>query len=245
MNNKYFFLLVFISQAFLLSAQSAKQKKADRFFDDFAYVKAIKVYEDLLEQEYKTDYNQRRLADSYFQLRDPENAVIHYAAVVQQPDVTPEYYFKYAQALRGVRKYEESRQWLQKYFDEGKNADRIEDYLGTAEINVYKGYESYRVEPSQLNSQFSDFGAILHNGMIYFTSSRAEGSNRNKIYDWNGEPFLDVYQIPYEGGTATPLKGDINTIRHEGPLTMSADGKTMYFTRNNYLNNKNGKKDKE
>lgn len=244
MNKKYLFLLVFISQAFVLSAQSGKQKKADRLYDDFAYVKAIEVYEDLLEEDYNTAHNQKKIADSYLQLRDPENAVVYYEAVVQQPDVTPEYYFKYAQALRGVRKYDESRKWLQKYFEEGKNAGKVAEYLGE-DINVYRGFESYKLQPSEFNSRFSDFGAIVKNGITYFTSARAEGSNRNKIYAWNGEPFLDVYQITSEGGPATPVVGDVNTVRHEGPVTISGDGNIMYFTRNNYLNNKNGKKDEE
>ena len=245
MNKKYLLLIVFISQALVLSAQSGKQKKADRLYEDFAYVKAIEVYEDLLEADYNTAHNQRKIADSYLQLRDPEKAVIYYEAVVQQPDVAPEYYYKYAQALRGVRKYEESRKWLEKFLEEGKNAGKVAEYLGKDEINVYDGFESFKVLPSEFNSQFSDFGAYEKNGIIYFTSARAEGSKRDKIYAWNGEPFLDVYQVPAGGGTASPVEGDINTVRHEGPVTLSADGNTMYFTRNNYLNNKNGKKDEE
>lgn len=245
MNKKYLLFLVFIAQAFVLSAQSGKQKKADRLYDDFAYVKAIEVYEDLLEEDYNTAHNQRKIADSYLMLRDPEKAVVYYEAVVQQPDVAPEYYFKYAQALRGVREYEESRKWLQKYFEEGQNAGKIEEYLGADEINAYKGFESYKLQPAEFNSQFSDFGAYEKNGILYFTSARAEGSKRDKIYAWNGEPFLDVYQISAEGVTAIPVEGDVNTVRHEGPVTLSADGNTMYFTRNNFLNNKNGKKDEE
>jgi len=245
MNKKYLLFLVFIGQALVLSAQSGKQKKADRLYDDFAYVKAIEVYEDLLEEDYNTAHNQRKIADSYLQLRDPEKAVVYYEAVVQQPDVAPEYYFKYAQALRGVRKYEESRKWLQKYFEEGKNAGKVAQYLGADEINIYGGFESFKLAPSDFNSEVSDFGAFKKNGILYFTSARAEGSNRDKVYAWNGEPFLDVYQISVEGNTATPIEGDVNTVRHEGPVTISADGNSMYFTRNNYLNNKNGKKDDE
>lgn len=245
MNKKYLFFLIFISQALVISAQSGKQKKADRLYDDFAYVKAIEVYKDLVEENYNTVHNQQKLGDSYLQLRDPENAVVYYKSIVDQPDVSPEYYYKYAQALRGVREYEESKKWLEKYFDEGANSEEIEEYLGTDAINVYDGFESYRLEPSQFNSQMSDFGTVEYAGIIYFTSARAEGSNRDKIYDWNGEPFLDIYQVNAEGGTPIPISGDVNSIRHEGPITLSKDGKTMYFTRNNYLNNKNGKKDEE
>ncbi len=244
MNNKYLFLLFFIVPVFIVSAQSGKQKKADRLFNDFAYAKAADMYKDLLERDYNTSHNQRKLADTYFRLRDPENAVIYYEQVVQQPDVSPEYYYKYAQALRGVREYEKSREWLRKYQQEGKHAQRAEEFLSGDNINTYRGLETYRVSLADFNSQYSDFGATENNGTIYFTSARGEGNTKTKIYDWNGEPFLDIYKATANPGV-TPVAGEVNTVRHEGPVSISADGRTMYFTRNNYLNNRNGKKDKE
>lgn len=244
MNNNYLFFLFFIVPVFMVSAQSGKQKKADRLFDDFAYVKAADLYKDLLEKDYNTSHNQRKLADTYSRLRDPENAVIYYEQVVQQPDVSPEYYYKYAQALRGVREYEKSREWLKKYREEGKNGQRAEEFLTGEDINTYRGLETYRVEPADFNSQYSDFGATENNGTVYFTSARGEGNTKTKIYDWNGEPFLDIYKAT-SSTDVVPVPGEVNTVRHEGPVSISADGKTMYFTRNNYLNNRNGKKDKQ
>ena len=29
------------------------------------------------------------------------------------------------------------------------------------------------------------------------------------------------------------IKGDVNSIYHDGPVTITKDGKTMYFSRNN------------
>ncbi|HET8855322.1 MAG TPA: OmpA family protein [Salinimicrobium sp.] len=241
MNRKYLIYLFLIFPGMILSAQSGMQKKADRLFDDFAFVKAADVYEDLIEQDYNTTYNKKKLGDTYLRLRDPENAVKYYSDVVQQPGISPEYYYKYAQALRGVRKYEESREWLRKYQEEGKNAGLAEEILEADDILTYDGLENFVVRPSEINSDVSDFGAYERNGIIYFTSARAEGSDRDKIYAWNGEPFLDVYQI--KDGVVSPIPGDINTKYHEGPVTISADGETMFFTRNNFIENKRGKKD--
>lgn len=245
MNKNYFFFLLFISQTLFLSAQSSKQKKADRLFDDFAYAKAVDLYQDLLERGYNSDHNKRQLADSYLLLRDPENAVAYYEDVVAQPDVSPEYYFRYAQSLRGVRRYDESRIWLRKYQEEGKNSEHVNRMLSNDEINVYDTNQSFRLRPADMNSKFSDFGGYSVNGIVYFTSARGEGPRSNKIYDWNGEPFLDIYQVPEAGSEVIPLRGDVNTVRHEGPVSISADGKTMYFTRNNYMNRKNGKRDEQ
>ena len=226
-----------------LFAQSGKQRKADRLYEDFAYTKAIDVYKDLLDQDYNTAYNQLRLADSYYELRDPENAVKYYAEAVKQPGVSPEVYYRYAQTLRGVREYDKSREWLKKYQEEGKNPGQVEELLDSDDIAVYSGLESFRLVPAEFNSQYSDFGTFSSNGNTYFVSARGTADTKSKIYDWTGEPFLDIYTT--SGSTITPVSGDVNTVRHEGPLTISPDGNTMYFTRNNYMNNRNGKKDKQ
>lgn len=55
------------------------------------------------------------------------------------------------------------------------------------------------------------------------------------------QPFLDVYQTSKEATNVdhkSKLKGDVNTQYHDGPVTISRDGNTMYFVRNNYLDGK-------
>lgn len=243
MNKNYLLLLLLIFPA-LLFAQSGKQRKADRLYEKFAYTKAIEEYKALLEKKYNVAYNQQQLANSYYKLRDPENAVIYYSLVVQQPDVSPEVYYNYAQMLRGVREYEASRNWLKKYMESAREPQKVEKLLNPDEINVYDGLESFRVKPAAFNSPFSDFGSFENNGNIYFTSARGEADTKTKIYDWTGEPFLDIYQVSAGSNVVSPVGGDVNTVRHEGPVTLSPDGQTMYFTRNNYLK-RDGKKDDE
>jgi outer membrane protein OmpA-like peptidoglycan-associated protein len=176
-------------------------------------------------------------------LRSPENAVFYYADALKAENVPPEYYFKYAQALRGVKRYDESREWLQKYRDSGKASKEVDEML-SKDISDFKIMDKYTLEKAAFNSDYSDFGAFEKDGKIYFVSARDEGmSRKSKIYSWNGEPFLDVYQL--EADKVSPVSGDVNTILHDGPLCITKDGKTMYFTRNNYLNNKKGKPGKD
>lgn len=243
MNKNYILLLLLVFPALLFS-QSSKQKKADRLYENFAYTKAIEEYKDLLERNYNTTYNQQQLANSYYKLRDPENAVTYYAMVVDQPEISPEVYYQYAQMLRGVREYDKSREWLKKYQEAARNPQGVEQLLKADEISVYEGLESFRVKPAAFNSQFSDFGGFENNGTVYFTSARGTADIKTKIYDWTGEPFLDIYKTPAGSNTVEPVNGNVNTVRHEGPVTLSPDGQTMYFTRNNYLK-RDGKKDDE
>jgi outer membrane protein OmpA-like peptidoglycan-associated protein len=70
----------------------------------------------------------------------------------------------------------------------------------------------------------------------------------SKIHDWNGLPYLDLYEANIgEGGmlsNPTPLKGDINSPYHESSAVFTKDGGTVYFTRNNYMDGKK-KRDKD
>jgi outer membrane protein OmpA-like peptidoglycan-associated protein/tetratricopeptide (TPR) repeat protein len=223
-------------------AQYGKQKKADTLFNKFSFVKAANVYRELIENNYNKDYATRRLADCYAYLRDPRNAARYYKKVVEQPNVPVEYYYSYAQALRGVKDYKKSRIWLERFKDSGGviNENDFEKDVNFI-TSVFNAKQQYFLDRVRFNSKFSDFGAFEHDGKVYFASSRDEGVSVKRLYGWNEQPFLDVYVA--EVGTrrnvdhTAKLKGDVNSIYHDGPVTITKDGKTMYFSRNNLNDN--------
>lgn len=245
-NFNFIFLFLFIG-SFTISAQSGKQKRADKLYNDLAYIEAVDVYKDLIENDHNSVINNLKLGDSYMKLRSPENAVFYYGDAltsenISSDGISSEYYFKYAQALRGVKRYDESREWLQKYKDSEGNSETVSEML-SKEIADFEIKDEYTLSETEFNSGFSDFGAFEQGGKIYFVSARNEGDKKSKIYSWNGEPFLDIYQMT--SGIVSPVQGDVNTVLHDGPVTISKDGQTMFFNRNNYINNKRGKKDGE
>jgi outer membrane protein OmpA-like peptidoglycan-associated protein len=88
---------------------------------------------------------------------------------------------------------------------------------------------------TDLNSEFSDFGGFMIGKDFYFTSAR---NTSRKTYDWNDEPFLDLYKAGKVGEAAiknaTLLNGEVNTKYHEANAVVTQDGKRMYFDRNDY-----------
>ncbi|WP_428225282.1 OmpA family protein [Flavobacterium sp.] len=229
------------------SAQFGKQKKADALFNSFSFVKAIETYKILIENNYNVEYAKRKLGDSYSMLRDPQNAAYYYSDAVKQPNIDPEYYLKYALALRSLKKYEESEVWLNKYKESGANDSRIQKIAEDKNFitNIYNLKQQYFSKSVPFNSELSDFGAIENNGTIYFASTRDKGVGIKRTYTWNQQPFLDLYTTKKEGENYTEsekINGDVNTKFHEGQISISKDGKTMFFTRNNY---NNGKKQKD
>ncbi|WP_026935308.1 OmpA family protein [Christiangramia echinicola] len=243
MKKYYSLFLILLSCSITVQAQSGKQKKADRLYQDFAYLEATDVYKELIEKEYNVTYNSTKLGDTYMMLRSPENAVFYYGDVIQDTAISPEYYYKYAQALRGVKRYDESREWLQKYLESGRGSDEIKEMIEKSEYNTNA---TYKLESADFNTEVSDFGVFVKDDQVYFVSARAQDTEvKKKTYSWNEEPFLDIYVLDKGSGSVTPIGGEVNTKLHDGPVVISPDGNTMYFTRNNYLDNKEGKRDKD
>ncbi|SDS30660.1 OmpA family protein [Christiangramia echinicola] len=243
MKNIYSLFLILLCCSLSMQAQSGKQKKADRLYQNFAYLEATDVYKELIEKEYNVTYNSTKLGDTYMMLRSPENAVFYYGDVIQDTAISPEYYYKYAQALRGVKRYDESREWLQKYLNSGRGSDEIKEMIEKSE---YHTNATYKLESADFNTEVSDFGVFVKDDQVYFVSARAQDTEvKKKTYSWNEEPFLDIYVLDKGSGSVTPIGGEVNTKLHDGPVVISPDGNTMYFTRNNYLDNKEGKRDKD
>jgi outer membrane protein OmpA-like peptidoglycan-associated protein len=224
--------------------QTARQKKAERQFNDFSFVKAIDTYEKLVDTSFNKYYAMRQLGDAYIMLRQPENALPIYEKVVQQPNVPSEYYLYYAQTLRANGQYEASKEWMKKYSDAGNQEDtRVKRFFENEDLasGIFNAREKNFLKKVNFNSKFNDFGAVVLNDQIVFTSSSDEGVSVKRLYAWDGQPLLDMYQVPLESvstANSKKVEGDINTIHHDGPATFNAEGTKMYFSRNNYHDSK-------
>ncbi|WP_232333096.1 OmpA family protein [Mariniflexile maritimum] len=235
----YILVCITIMLSVSVFSQQGKQKRADTLFNKFSFVKAAEVYKELIANKYNEDYATRKLADCYALLRDPKNASRYYKKVVAQEKVPIEYYYSYAQSLRGIKDYKESEVWLQRFKDSG-GVVNANDFSKDANFitSIFNAKQQYFLDKVYFNSKFSDFGAFEQNGKVYFTSSRDEGVAIKRLYGWNEQPFLDVYvtdaKTKRNVDHSAKLKGDVNSIYHDGPVTITKDGRTMYFSRNNY-----------
>ncbi len=243
----YIVTSIVLAVSFSASAQSGLQKKADNLFNKFSFVHAAQAYKELISKNDNADYATRQLADCYAYMRNPDSAVVYYKKAVQQPNVPNYYFYNYAQALRGTKDYKESRIWLKRFKDTGGEINESKFLKDADFINsIFSAKPPYSLKEVKFNSKYSDFGAYEKNGNVYFVSSRDEGVLTKNNYGWNNEPFLDMYvklKNDTVVNTKSKIKGDINTLYHEGPLTISKDGKTLYFSRNDFNKRVLGKTD--
>lgn len=97
MKKLYYLSLFFFVFSISLQAQYGKQKRADKLYNNLAYVEAVKVYKELIENDYNTRENRLKLAETYMKLRSPENAVFYYEDILKDStNISAEYYYEYA-----------------------------------------------------------------------------------------------------------------------------------------------------
>ncbi len=247
----YLLIMVFVANSF---AQS--KKVADRYYDEFSYVQSAQIYKALVEE--KKDSSKHvisRLADSYYNNADTEEAEFWYKNLVSRfkDNLEPKYLFKYAQVLRSNGKYKKSDSIFLSMNSSDKS-NRQEELKKENYLLDYSIDKEMRIGVRNLaiNTEYSDFGGFLLNGKVYFTSAIPSGDKRQKLYKWNNQPFLNIYKADEEIQTLEEsIKDTVLTVHnprlidnpisseyHESTPVFTKDGKTIYFTRNNY----NGKK---
>ena len=245
--NIFLFALVVFTAGPALAQQKDIQK-ANKEFDKFAYIDAREIYLKVVADGYESAEIFKKLGDTYYFNSDYTNAAKWYQKLVTQfPDQTePEYYYRAAQSLKSLGKYDESDALLKDYVAKGgsglviKSYDDDPNYLKST---VFKSRD-FVLEKVGVNTSNSDFGASFYgkDKIVFASASNSEGM---KMAEWTNQPFLDLFMADKDSlgmlSNSTRLSGDINTEYHESSAAFSKDGNTVYFTRNNFLDGKKGK----
>ncbi len=258
MKNK---LCVFFILCIGLSTYGQKVKVADKYFRDFAYLKAAELYKEALKKEDSSKHILTRIGDCYYNNSNIDEAYFWYHKAIQKyNDLHPEHAYKYIQTLRSMSNYEEANRYIRRFKElqkdgkytkglESVNLEKFQELSATQDMRI-------RVKNLDSNSEFSDFGGFEIDGNLYFASSRKsdETNQKRKLYTWNEEPFLNLYtskinrvdSIISVSDIAPLVSDNINLVNeHEGVLTITKDGSTMYFTRNNVSKRQRASYDKE
>ena len=241
MKKIYTFLLIIAVSTSIATAQNSKTKKADQLYDRLAYTDAAEAYQKLLKKGEGSSYVFERLANSYFFINDTKKAEPYYKRVVKGKKVNPETVYNYAQSLKANGKIADYNTWMKKFSEMKPSDSRAMEFMKNPDYvpQIMEGFPKFEAKNlSDINSEYSDFGGIVIGKDFYFSSAR---NTSRKKYHWDEQPFLDVYKASVVGNTiknAELLEGDVNTKYHEGNVAITADGKRLYFDRNDYFNGK-------
>lgn len=225
-------------------------EKADKLFENYQYVEAITEYQKLAEGKNANAYVYTQLADSYYNVFNMAEAAKWYAKATQTK-TSAETYYRYAQTLKAMGNYQEANKQMDTFASLTPNDARAKEHKANPNYipSLTNRSKMFDVATTNINSKDqSDFGAVLTNdNTLYFVSTRNTSKRTDK---WANQPYLDIFVATRNSdGTFSEPKpvSELNTAFHDGPVTISSDGNTMYFARDGhsagqYERNKNNVK---
>jgi len=221
---------------------SLAEKRAHALYEKEFYFDAIEKYLKLADKG-KVNVNvATRLAHSYRKVNDFTSAANWYAQAVTFDGVDPDVYFYYAEMLKTMDQHSEAFQWIEKYAALNPNDNRAAeilkdpDYINTIDITSLYGALT-RLETEYNGSEFGI--AFLNQQQVVFSSGRDYESVMNHNNKRENRPFYNLYKADINNWkleNIRPFDGAVNSDLHEGPVVFSAEGKEIYFTRNQFIN---------
>lgn len=234
------------------NSQTKSVIKADENYNKYAYIDAIATYEKVAEKGYKDEKMFQRLGNAYYFNGELTKALKWYDALFEMnSQQEPEYYYRYSQALKASGNYSKADQVLETFNQlvktdkRGMLFDSNKNYLEQIESNSGR----FEIADAGINSKYSDYGSAFLVNKVVFASARDTGGVSRKTFKWTNKSFTNLYaaELKADGTVGEPERFEkkINSKFNESTPVFTKDGKTMYFTRNNFLKGKRGKDDKK
>lgn len=242
---KIYILTVILILPVLAFSQRIAKNRADKYYNNLQYSKAIKIYETLHEDDPNDIHIIKRLAYANYKISEYQNALDYFAVLSESDESLPEDWYKYAQLLKVERDYANAGIWLEKYLSKIPGDKLAKDQLEKIEqIKTNDNPMVFIVRRTNRNTRFTDMCPVFYKKKLVFSSSRDSFSVvENKNY-WNGQPFLDLFIAGYHKRSLFEVEKfakELNSRYHEGPIVFSKDENTIFFTRNS---NKKGESQK-
>lgn len=244
--HRHIILIITILFTSLGYSQIDKLKEADKMFEGYAFIDAQKIYLEVARSGYESENLFKKLGDSYYFNNDQEKALEWYQKLYDlNQNLSKEYLFRYAQSLKGVKRYKESDKIMLEFDALNETDSRVSklkkerNYLEL--IDMQSG--RFEMEKAFINSDYSEFSPSFYGKKLVFASNRPISSSVKRIHEWNNQPYLNLYSLDLSDSLdieSDPIvfSEELNSKFHESSAVFTKDGKTVYFTRNNFSGNK-------
>ncbi|MBN8567673.1 MAG: hypothetical protein J0M25_13190, partial [Flavobacteriales bacterium] len=178
-------LFFFLVSCQLLLAQKPTIKKANQLFANKAYVEAAKMYEAFKGKQQKEVL--QNLGDCYYYNAQMQFAADNYGNLFfkYKDSIQPEYYFRYAHALKGIEDHERGDKIMGEYLKYSVDTKKFKEHLNNIVPHKYK------VNQMTKSSVTGDFGISFFGEKVVFASLR---NAKSPLYKWNEKPYLDLYE---------------------------------------------------
>lgn len=222
--------------AMLTNSLYAQLSKANSYFEKEQYFDAIHYYEKVLKKEPNNIEAVQNIAFSYRKLKDYNNAETYYAKATELNPKESANNLYYGQTLKNNDKVREAKKQFEVFLEKNPNS-----LIGELMVQSCSDIEDWEVEPKEftvstvenINSENSDFCALTYEDGIVFVSERGPDLVNENVYGLNSKPYLSIYYAKESNSykKAKKFSNQLNSAYHDGPVSISSDKKTIYFTR--------------
>ena len=246
MKKQLIYLLVVLMSTQFLVAQDSKLNLAQKKYNELAYPKAIKLYEELAKDGYKSKELFENLANAYYYKADFAPAKIWYDSLFTvTDDLSANTYNKYVNALKTQGDYSKADAFMQKMGVKYPNDARVKVYNSNKEYLSKNtiATSTAKVKNAGINSPYFDFSpAFYGEKSVVFSSTKSTTKSLASKHTWTNESYTNLYLVDFDNDSVISapkgFNARINKFYNESSAVFTKDGKTMYFTRNNQLKTK-------
>ncbi len=231
-------------------------REGDKLFASNQYIKAMRYYKDVLDQEPGHLGALFQMGECYRLTFDYESALYYYERVAKEADSRfPLAKFFYAEMLKHEGEFNLALQAFEEFMDHMKEIKLHEDeryrryykqgkiekegcLLALNDLTNPKPDHEFERCSDDINTEYMDFAAFAYGEneeYLCLTSSRSNG--RGNLIDYRfGESFADIYRYEKKGDGWTPYSGSdklekvINTKWGDGSGSFNRDGTRFYYT---------------
>ncbi|WP_424004100.1 OmpA family protein [Maribacter sp. IgM3_T14_3] len=236
-----------------LNAQTKRELKADKKFEDLSYQDAIETYERIVKKGEANDDVFSNLGDSYFALGNYGKAGIYYDKLsnTQNGYGSKETMYRHVLTLKSDGDYDRADSIMEEFSQQYSEDMRAKLFLKNRNYrgDITKNLGEYELETLSFNSEWADFSPSFYGEQIVFATARDTGTVKKNLHLWDNGYFEDLYvttKLDSLGNYTSPkpFSNTLNSVNEETSVVFSRDGNTIYFTRSANNDKKIKKSDK-
>lgn len=227
----------------ILFSQGKKLQKADSLFNKQEYIDAIKIYKSCIDNGNQNPVILEKIANAYYNNASYIEANTWYTKLYDKsPKMKGEYHYRYAQTLKSVGLLDQSKAQLELYRNASPNEIRAKNSLHSS--STESDFLFSNIKNLNFNTRSSDYGSVLKGDTLIFSSAINHFSDNGK-YKRTNQAFSSLFKtIKQKDGNYSKSKlfsKKVYSIFHESKPVFTNDGKTMYYTQNQFVEKSNHK----
>lgn len=233
------FLFLFSLLAFPARAQfRSLMDKADKQYELKAFNLAVKSYREALQQRPDNAEALFKLADCYRHLNEMESSAEWFGRAILQRRVDDKAHLYFGHVLKALGRYDEAFYQYQEYIKTDPVAGRHYQASCNYAKSLQNNEPDYDIFNEGINTASAEFGSVFFKGQLVYASARKDIQMTGT--DWTGTAYNQLFaasMVPGTGALTSPVffQTTVGESFNQGPLSFSADGKKVVFTRNNFV----------